>query len=496
MTQADLRSDHRIIKRIIIQGNLVLETPTCLGNGDRDSLTDLALLRDSISNCALLTGASLAGALRNYLRERVSGFGQVEEKQCLVTQLFGSIQGEEEGDQSPLIVNDATSQKAPDVEFRDGVKIQSATGTAEDKAKYDLELLTAGTTFPLLFELLIEQKHNEIELKQALAIALQGLENGEIAIGMKKRRGFGRCKVSSWQGWEFDLQDPVQCRAWLHYEHWTPGLLPNITENSLGKPGSNITEILNIQTDLPDKREIFKLSATFTLEGALLIRAGQGTTGLAPDVVQLTSKRGAQNVPVISGTSWAGVLRHRAERILNTLNSNSTDTIIQSIFGNVQEGSQSETCSSRLVVDESTIKQAVGLVQTRIAIDRFTGGALHGALLQEQPIFGGNVILNLELRNPEGYEIGLLLLLLKDLWTGDLPIGGSSSVGRGRLQGKIATMNRYCSTPKGWKIEQSDDCQLIVTDLQTPSQSKDCVKQELEDFVKTLITYVAQEKKP
>jgi CRISPR/Cas system CSM-associated protein Csm3 (group 7 of RAMP superfamily) len=473
MTQAGLRSDHRyIIKRIIIQGNLVLETPTCLGNGDRDSLTDLALLRDSISNCALLTGAALAGALRNYLRERVSGFGQVEEKQCLVTQLSGSIQGEEEGDQSPLIINDAISQKASDVEFRDGVKIQSTTGTAEDKAKYDLELLTAGTTFPLFFELLIEQKHNELELKQALAITLQGLEKGEIAIGMKKRRGFGRCKVSSWQVWEFDLQDPVQCRSWLHYDHWTSGLLPETTEDSFGKIGNCITKILNISTDLPDKRKIFELSATFSLEGALLIRAGQGTTGLAPDVVQLTSKRDDKNVPVISGTSWAGVLRHRAERILNTLTSNSTDAIIQSMFGNVQEGNQSETRSSRLVVQESIVKGATDLVQTRIAIDRFTGGTLHGALLQEQPIFGGEVSLNLELRNPEGYEIGLLLLLLKDLWTGDLPVGGSSSVGRGRLQGKTVTLNHQEQT---WTIEQQED-QLAISDAQG-----------LENFVQQLL---------
>ena len=29
-------------------------------------------------------------------------------------------------------------------------------------------------------------------------------------------------------------------------------------------------------------------------------------------------------------------------------------------------------------------------------------------------------------------QAGLLLLVLKDLWSGDLPLGGESSVGRGR----------------------------------------------------------------
>jgi hypothetical protein len=36
--------------------------------------------------------------------------------------------------------------------------------------------------------------------------------------------------------------------------------------------------------------------------------------------------------------------------------------------------------------------------------------------------------------------VGLVLLLLKDLWTGDLPLGGEISVGRGRLKGKQATL--------------------------------------------------------
>ena len=43
------RNQRHIIKRIIVRGTLVLDTPTCLGNGDADSPTDLALLRDSIS---------------------------------------------------------------------------------------------------------------------------------------------------------------------------------------------------------------------------------------------------------------------------------------------------------------------------------------------------------------------------------------------------------------------------------------------------------------
>jgi len=40
------------------------------------------------------------------------------------------------------------------------------------------------------------------------------------------------------------------------------------------------------------------------------------------------------------------------------------------------------------------------------------------------------------LKNPIDAEVGLLLLILKDLWTEDLPIGGEKNVGRGLLKGK------------------------------------------------------------
>ena len=54
--------------------------------------------------------------------------------------------------------------------------------------------------------------------------------------------------------------------------------------------------------------------------------------------------------------------------------------------------------------------------------------------------------MTLHLRQPEDAEIGLLLLLLKDLWTGDLTVGSESSVGRGRLQGISATLKRSGKT--------------------------------------------------
>lgn len=499
MSQERLNRHQRpIAKRIIVRGLLILDTPTCLGSGDADSPTDLPLLRDSISDRALLIGASIAGALRNYLREYEHGYDASEQNSDRATSLFGGTRRDPDGEQSPLIINDAISRNIPTVELRDGVEIESTTGTAKAGHKYDLELLAAGTEFPLYFELLIEKDKAQVEqqaLINCLALALEGLEHGQITLGMKKRRGFGRCHVKEWQVWNFNLEDPGDRTAWLTLDHsWlsdppctkSPAVDASIVA-AMNKAGLEVPE------SWEDQRDRFLIHATFKLVGSLLIRSGQAETGRAPDVVHLKSHRPNEPNPVsvLSGTSLAGVLRHRAERIVKTLGSCSP--IVEHLFGFVQ-GKQAQ--ASRLVVHEKVIEKAAELVQTRIAIDRFTCGAYHGALLEEQPIFSSDetiVSIELELRKPEEYEIGLLLLLLKDLWTSDLPVGGGSSIGRGRLAGTEATLIWHQSPDlKEWKITQNDGS-LSVEDKKDPNNSK--VKDELEDLVQKFLGYIGFEVK-
>ena len=94
-------------------------------------------------------------------------------------------------------------------------------------------------------------------------------------------------------------------------------------------------------------------------------------------------------------------------------------------------------------VDDSPILDGQSLYPTRVRIDRFTGGALDAHLFDEAPVYGlpaTTVTLKLQVQDPTAADIGLLLLLLKDLWTQDLPVGGEAAVGRGRLTGMIAEL--------------------------------------------------------
>lgn len=415
----------------------------------------------------------------------------------------------EKDSQSPLIIDDALSSNMPQVELRDGVKINGATGTADDGAKYDLEFLTAGTQFLLNFELLIEEDKDETQLKEALAIALEGLKSGEISIGMKKQRGFGRCHVDEWQVWEFDLTKHSDRLSWLTFDRsWSKPYIKSPSDRLLSNK-----KLKQLKINNPDKRDRLFIHAKFKLASPLLIRSGQDLTKSSatdknsklcvPDVVHLRSQRNGKPEPVVSGTSLAGVLWHRAERIVNTLGKDLK--IVYGLFGKVDENTK-ETKASRLLIDETVIESTDDIVQSRIAIDRFTGGAYHGALFSEQPIFGietaeeekkskkgkekskptkktKHIELKLELRKPEEYEIGLLLLLLKDLWTGDLPVGGTSSIGRGRLQGVEATLT--------WQQPEKSEQKWIISQNNGKLEFAGEDKQKLENFVSLFVEKIA-----
>jgi CRISPR/Cas system CSM-associated protein Csm3 (group 7 of RAMP superfamily) len=457
---------------MVIEGELVLQTPTHLGNGDSETVVDLPVLLDEATGRVLLPGTSIAGALRSYLRERHSGYGMKQSTKA-IDALFGGDKSDDDGNQSCLIVDDALGDY-PRIELRDGVRIDAKTRTAKVERrgertrgyKFDIQLLEAGTKFDLRFELLIPDKDAQ-ELKQTLAVALDGLARGEIMLGMRKRRGFGRCKVQDWRVEQYDLRETTGLLAWLTADRKGWQVAGKQDE------GAEIATLLGADlAQVSDKRRLFQMNATFRLDGSLLIRSGFGQQERTPDVVHLHVRQADPQQgrrPVLSGTSLAGALRHRALQILQTLDNDGmgkkggqnsgvqVGKMLNSMFGpdEIKRGER-RTRASRLIVHETVVTHVNELVQNRIRIDRSTGGAFETALFNEQPVFGHDqtrVVVDLALRNPKDEEIGLLLLLLKDLWIGDLPLGGESSIGRGRLCGASATLQLG---PTTWVLTQPE----------------------------------------
>jgi len=506
-----------IVERVVVEGELILLTPTHFGNGEAGQWVDMPLALDPLEGRALITGASLAGALRNYLHERQNGYRARNQPGDLSRRLFGwqnPVEGGEEtaaphddAAQSPLIVSDAIAEKHG-VEVRDGVAIDHHTRTAlvgekdgeKFGFKYDLELLEAGARFPLRFELLLDAKE-EKTLLQALALALQGLEQGEISLGARRRRGFGRCKVNAWRLRRYRLDTPAGLLAWLEDSRETEASGPEIAP-LLGLNAGGLEKF--------DRRRRFTIEADFALASSLLIRSASGKPKSA-DTVHLRSARPdqAEDVPVISGTSLAGALRARAVRIAAAAGQPDPEGFVNALFGprsndpnqkafrgpdrpgdgTPQEGARPK--ASRFWVQESVVSLPSGtkdpeLIQDRVKINRFTGGAYETGLFNAQPLFplsaaegqDTQVTLVFQLENPNQAEIGLALLLLKDLWTGDLPLGGETGIGRGRLRGLSA---RLAYQQPGQKLETWE----LAAAGEDPAALQ-AVPEDLNPFVKAL----------
>jgi CRISPR/Cas system CSM-associated protein Csm3 (group 7 of RAMP superfamily) len=424
--------------RWVVCGDLVLEAACHLGNGDVGDRIDLPLVRDLVEGRPLLTGTSLAGGLRSHVYDRLIGFGVREQEEdqepdhARASRLFGGRRGDDEGSQSPLIVFDSLADATP-AEVRDGVALNSARGTAEEHLKFDFELIPAGTRFPLRLELLVSQADHEANDLALLALALTGLQNGDIPLGARRSRGLGACRASNWRVKRFDLSARAGWLAWLASDHLDPlrGLSPlaDIAQ-ALRPPEGSQGRMLD------DRRDQVRIEVALQVRGGLLVRS-PGLEASAADAGHLHS--GGQ--PILPGTSLAGALRARALRIASLVRAAQGDAErwIEGLFGPRLPKDRKlrfRPCASRLRTSERRVIDGQSLRAARIRVDRFTSGVVDGGLFDEEPSYRGRVELTLVVRRPRSGELGLLLLVLKDLLTGDLPLGGSSSVGRGVVRGR------------------------------------------------------------
>jgi len=377
-----------------------------------------------------LLGTSLAGALRSYISDRLSGYSSSEDVR--VNGLFGGQRGDEEGSQSPLIVFDSLSDQAI-IEVRDGVALDASRGTAANHLKFDREVLPAGTRFPIRVELVVADPAHEAEQLKLLALALSGFQQGDIPLGAQRSRGFGACRVSSWRVKQFDLSNQDGWLEWLGSNHGEPlaGVTPrNDIVSALRIPASEEVGIL------PDQRDHVRIELGLLFQGGLLVRSPGLLAGSA-DASHLHS--GGRTV--LPGTSLAGALRARATKIARLVRAEKydADRWIERLFGPRKpdnRGRSFQPRASRLRTSEQPLRGAQSLRVARIRVDRFTSGIVDSGLFDEEPAYCGETNVTLALRNPQPGELGLLLLVLKDLLTGDISLGGSGSVGRGVVIGR------------------------------------------------------------
>lgn len=434
----------KIDRRILIESLLELASPCHLGGADANASSDRPLLRDGAGR-PFLPGTTLAGLLRATLERTEKSEAEA---------LFGANWGDPKGNQARLLISSALIDQPGFVptELRDGVRIDPGRGVAEDQKKFDLELLPKGTRFRLRFELdLFGQPEKDRVLLCGFVNILQALEQGHIDLGARTRRGFGETRIvadpdgSRWRVEEYPVATPAGLYAWLGR-----GLddLPDDWPAVKRETYPNIKSLAqHWQINLPNDQTLseFRITLALVLPGSILV-GSEGHDPAEPDRSYLTRLSRSDNrvitEPVLPATSLAGVLRHRCLRIAKTLagrkNANARQ-LVEELFGPEKTGKNERAWASRVAIREARILNGRALRHTRVRIDPWTGGALESFLFTEDAWYGGEVQIEIKLREAHDTALvgpasrALLLLALRDLVCGSLSVGAESGVGRGRL---------------------------------------------------------------
>ena len=369
-----------IVRRLYARGTWKLHSAAHFGSGET-GIADMCLLKDKTGK-PIIPGTSIAGAARSFLarqRKPLVRYQKGNEGKALKRFFGGDIrqnrsQSEKSKDtMSALIIADsACISKCPKTSIRDGVRVVHESGSAAKGAKFDVEVVERGTKFELLFQCIIRDGENQEDMEDLFLALLHAFQQRNIRLGARTRRGYGRGKVESWEIRDLRMNNPADVMAWLRDDPWS-------------RPESPFEAELENYSPSSDHRQYFRIEAEFDLRTSLLIRSSSGDPE-APDMVHLQS----DGEPVVPGTSFAGAFRHRATLIANTIHW--ANGAVDEMFGYVYEDKgnnkqKAEARASRVWIEEQLVKNVRYQWQDRVAIDRFTGGSLDGALFNEKPVY-------------------------------------------------------------------------------------------------------------
>ena len=392
----------KVIGKVVISGELILDSPLLIGDGmgeTPDNRRDIHVLKDRDGR-PLIPGTSMRGVLRSFIRN------------IALEMLIDDI----------ALVDGA-------VVFRDGVRIDYFTGTGIKTGKYDYEAVERGAHGTLKMLVTVRDGKSIDEITKGIARLLKRLAVG-IRVGALTAKGFGRVHVDGIVAGFYDFRNKKDIADWFRQR-----------EPSAERASTKIQPSKDKHIESPDDLIV---DADFAFNSSFIIRnydthetVGDNKTPIR--AVSLQSK----NDFVVPGTSLKGVLRHRAQHILERLGGSIDD--LDELMGT---STKTLKLKSRFIVAESYVsdRKVSAVAHTRTRIDRFTGGVMQSSLFTTKPVWQSTdeptLHVHFEIDNVKREaEVGLAIALLRDLWLGRVAIGGEKAIGRGTLSGRSARIS-------------------------------------------------------
>ena len=442
-----------------------LTSPLSVGSGE-NNLTDRDIIRDS-RGIPYIPGTALAGVYRSLFSEETAEdyFGpELTEKRIQAPSDEPSDEGGNKLKDSDVVTYDAYPEAYTEklVTKRDMVALDDYK-TAVPGAKFDFQVLEPGLTFVTY----IEQNMDNAKQQWVIDEIAGAWMEGRISVGAKTGRGYGHTKAIKEYSAIFDLRTEKEKETeqesqvgqddnmkklaeWLSFDMYDP----EDKNWSITEADDNKTS--RICAENPQE----KCSITLELrqQGGISVR--QYTTEVnEADYKQLTAQRIAgeegedekEGTPVIPGTSWAGAFRAQMGRLDADFRRGRATA--EKFFGKAKNKDK-DSRKSRIGFSESRITGGKWVVNTRNAIDRFTGGTVDGALYTEKTYYNGRTVLEITCdfsgNDEKAFSVSederkkfaeTMAAAILDLNSGYMAIGGLTAVGRGLFAVEKITVN-------------------------------------------------------
>jgi len=430
-----------------------------------------------------------------------------EDCRCIVCHLMGDINpqpiapaqtGNVTGTRaSRLTISDGIIESG-ETFVQDGVSIDRADGAAarDQMAKYDQEVTR---DVKLRFSVSLEDA-NDLD-RLLVRLIIDEMYAGRVYLGGSKGRGLGGFTLDGARSTQLNLNDPT------HLLHFLREDFPDPAEMSLPPAPGRTYHDAHRRVGEGRKQPDLSLSSWIRVDVVV-----KGTGFFITNDQTRADLNGFNHyaLPILPGSSIRGVLRSHAERVARTIaNENSTDE--ESFLSHLpaaypQAGQRDQTAKeqerrirlestasriqrdhglnesqrenpqyewfdlaerlfgttyfgSRLIVEDAPLSiETQPKVLDFLAVDRFTGGGADGAKFDALAYWQPEFTISLYLETPQPWEIGWLLVVLRDLMDGRLRFGFGSAKGFGAVNviGNTITL--------GWTYDEAfpaDNPQLV-----------------------------------
>ena len=365
-----------------------VQATCCTPLRSSDALGNVDTVLRTPQGQAYLQGSSLAGALKDYALKNLG--------ESRTAAILGSTKGS-----GSLIVSDAYFSLDARQEMRPRLRINDHSASADDRGKFDVAHMAAGSRFS--FELTwLGTEQTEAETKDVEQL-LSALNSGLILLGGQKSNGFGRVELTVTRQ-RYNLMDDTDRTRWLERKFNGKTVCLSAIQ-----PENIVTFILHGQAD----RILVKDSAPVHEKGGSV-------------TVNLTEN----GQPILPGSSIKGAVRGQVKRIAGYLGIG--DERVNALFGRkAQKNDQGVAGRVRFEdVSLSPYKQKI----SRIRINRFTGGVMNTGLFNEEPLCS-KLTLKITAPADDSVGCGLLVYALRDLGSGMYNLGSGDAIGQGYLKG-------------------------------------------------------------